>query len=234
MSLASSVLVPRSSIYDVARIREDFPILSRSVRGHPLVYLDNAATTQKPQAVIDRLVRYYAEENSNVHRGVHYLSEVATAAYESARTTVKRFVNARDEKEIVFTRGTTESINLVTSSWGRRNVRAGDEVLITAIEHHSNIVPWQILCEETGATLRVAPVNDAGELIIEEYAKLLTPETKIVAFGHASNALGTINPTKRMISMAHTNRSTVPIDGAQRVPPITIGPQALHRGSPSF
>src|SRR5438552_7818867 len=212
MSLASSVLVPRSSIYDVARIREDFPILSRSVRGHPLVYLDNAATTQKPQAVIDRLVRYYAEENSNVHRGVHYLSEVATAAYEAARTTVKRFVNARDEKEIVFTRGTTEGINLVASSWGRRNLRRDDEVLITAIEHHSNIVPWQLLCEETGARLRVAPVNDAGEIILDAYAELLTRRVKLVAFGHASNALGTINPIKRMIAMAHENGSLALID----------------------
>ncbi|PYQ57520.1 MAG: cysteine desulfurase CsdA [Acidobacteria bacterium] len=218
----------RPTAYDLEQIRRDFPILHRTIRGgKKLVYLDNAATTQKPQVVIDRLVRFYTQENSNVHRGVHYLSEVATAAYESARTTVKRFVNARDEKEIVFTRGTTESINLVTSSWGRRNVRAGDEVLITAIEHHSNIVPWQILCDETGATLRVAPVNDAGELIIEEYAKLLTPETKIVAFGHASNALGTINPIKRMISMAHANRSIVLIDGAQGVPHVTIDVQDL-------
>ncbi|HEX3583190.1 MAG TPA: aminotransferase class V-fold PLP-dependent enzyme, partial [Thermoanaerobaculia bacterium] len=143
---------------DVARIRRDFPILSRKVRGKPLVYLDNAATTQKPQAVIDRIVRYYTEENSNVHRGVHYLSEVATAAYESARTTVKNFIHARDEKEIVFTRGTTEAINLVAQTWGRTNVAAGDEVLITAIEHHSNIVPWQMLCAEKGATLRIAPV----------------------------------------------------------------------------
>jgi cysteine desulfurase/selenocysteine lyase len=152
---------------------------------------------------------------------------VATAAYESARTTVKRFLNAGDEKEIVFTRGTTESINLVTSSWGRRNVRAGDEVLITAIEHHSNIVPWQLLCEETGATLRVAPVNDSGELILDEYAKLLTPKTKIVAFGHASNALGTINPIKRMISMAHANGSIVLIDGAQGVPHLSVDVQEL-------
>src|SRR5262249_29333018 len=189
--------------YDVAKIRRDFPILNRAVRGKKLVYLDNAATTQKPQAVIDRIVRFYSEENSNVHRGVHYLSETATPAYESARTTVKRFINARDEKEIVFTRGTTESINLVASSWGRHNVRAGDEVLITAIEHHSNIVPWQLLCEETGAKLRVVPVNDAGELMIDEYAKLLTGKTKLVSFGHASNALGTINSVKPMTAMAH-------------------------------
>jgi cysteine desulfurase / selenocysteine lyase len=214
--------------YDLERVRRDFPILHRTIRaGRKLVYLDNAATTQKPQAVIDRIVRYYTEENSNVHRGVHYLSEVATAAYESARTTVRRFINARDEKEIIFTRGTTESINLVSSSWGRRNLRAGDEVLITAIEHHSNIVPWQLLCEEKEAILRVAPVNDAGELILDEFAKLLTPRTKIVAFGHASNALGTINPIKRMIAMAHANGSIAVVDGAQGVPHLKVDVQDL-------
>jgi len=218
----------RPTAYDLERIRRDFPILHRTIRGgKKLIYLDNAATTQKPQVMIDRLVRYYTEENSNVHRGVHYLSEVATAAYESARTTVKRFLNARDEKEIVFTRGTTESINLVASSWGRRNVRAGDEVLITAIEHHSNIVPWQLLCEETGATLRIVPVNDAGELILDEYARLLTPKTKIVAFGHASNALGTINPIRRMIAMARENGSVVLVDGAQGVPHLPVDVQHL-------
>jgi cysteine desulfurase/selenocysteine lyase len=213
---------PTVNVYDVERVREDFPILSRSVRGKKLVYLDNAATTQKPNAVIDRLVRYYREENSNVHRGVHYLSEVATAAYESARTTVKLALNARDEKEIVFTRGTTEAINLVVSSWGGTNVRAGDEVLISAIEHHSNIVPWQLLCDAKGAKLRVIPVNDAGELILEEYERLLTARTRIVAVGHASNALGTINPIKRMIAMAHANRSLVLIDGAQGVPHLRV------------
>src|SRR5438105_42940 len=227
MSLASSVLGPRSSVYDVARIREDFPILSRSVRGHPLVYLDNAATTQKPQAVIDRLVRYYSEENSNVHRGVHYLSEIATAAYEEARSTVKRFINARSEKEIVFTRGTTESINLVMQSWGRRNVRSGDEVLITAIEHHSNIVPWQLLCEEKGAKLRVAPVNDAGELVVAEFERMLNPRVRIVAVGHASNALGTINPIKKLIALAHANGSLIVIDGAQGVPHMNVDVQDL-------
>jgi cysteine desulfurase/selenocysteine lyase len=224
----TAVLPDRRVVYDVDRVRSDFPILHRTVRGEkPLIYLDNAATTQKPQAVIDRLVRYYMEENSNVHRGVHYLSEVATAAYEEARTTVKRFLNARDEKEIVFTRGTTESINLVSNAWGRRNVGAGDQVLISAIEHHSNIVPWQLLCDEKGARLRVVPVNDDGELILEEYARLLTPRTKIVAFGHASNALGTINPIKRMIAMAHANGSVVLIDGAQGVPHVAVDVQAL-------
>ena len=223
----TAVLQERKT-YDVQRIRRDFPILHRTIRGgKKLVYIDNAATTQKPQSVIDRIVRYYSEENSNVHRGVHYLSEVATAAYESSRTTVKRFLNARDEKEIVFTRGTTEAINLVVASWGRRNVRAGDEVLITAIEHHSNIVPWQLLCEETGARLKVAPVNDAGEVILDEYANLLSRRVKIVAFGHASNALGTINPIKRMIRMAHDNGSIVLIDGAQGVPHLIVDVQDL-------
>ena len=225
---ASRVALRKAPAFDVERIRHDFPILHRTVRGgKPLVYLDNAATTQKPQAMIDRIVRYYAEENSNVHRGVHYLSEVATAAYEDARGTVKRFINARSEKEIVFTRGTTESINLVASSWGRQNVRAGDEVLISAIEHHSNIVPWQLLCDEKGAKLRVVPVSDAGELLLDEYAKLLTKRTKIVAFGHASNALGTINPIRKMIAMAHANGSIVLIDGAQGVPHLTVDVREL-------
>jgi cysteine desulfurase/selenocysteine lyase len=217
----------RMTPYDVQRIREDFPILHTRVRGNPLVYLDNAATTQKPQAVIDRIVRYYAEENSNVHRGVHYLSEVATAAYEGARTTVKNFLNARSEKEIVFTRGTTEGINLVAYSWGRKNVGEGDEVLISAIEHHSNIVPWQMLCDEKRATLKIIPVNEAGEVDVEAYAKLLNNRTRIVAVGHASNALGTINPIRRMISMAHAAGAVIVIDGAQGVPHLPIDVQDL-------
>ena len=204
--------------YDVDAIRRDFPILRRTARGKQLVYLDNAATTQKPQAVIDRLVKYYSEENSNVHRGVHYLSEVATAAYEDARGVVMRHINARTEKEIVFTRGTTESINLVMQSWGRQNVKAGDEILISAIEHHSNIVPWQFLCQEKDARLRIIPVSDRGELIIDEYAKMLNERVKIVAVGHGSNALGTINPVRRMTEMAHANGSLILIDGAQGVP----------------
>ena len=217
-----SVAFQENATYDVARIRQDFPILRTHVRGKPLVYLDNAATTQKPQAVIDRIVRYYTQENSNVHRGVHHLSEVATAAYEGARTTVRRFINARDEKEIVFTRGTTESINLVAQTYGRVHVGAGDEVLITAIEHHSNIVPWQMLCESKNARLVVAPVNDSGEIPIDEFARLLTGRTRIVAFGHASNALGTINPVKRMIALAHDAGAVVVIDGAQGAPHATI------------
>jgi len=220
---ASLQTFPHPSSLVPDRIRRDFPILHHPARsGRALVYLDNAATTQKPLQVIDRIVRYYTEENSNVHRGVHYLSEVATDAYEKARTTVKRFIGARDEKEIVFTRGTTESINLVAQSWGRKNVGADDEVLITAIEHHSNIVPWQLLCEEKGARLRVAPVNDAGEIILDEFEKLLTARTKIVAFGHASNALGTINPIRKMIAMAHAAGAVTLIDGAQGVPHLHV------------
>jgi len=213
--------------YDVSRIREDFPILHRTVHGKPLVYLDNAATTQKPNAVIDRIVRYYTEENANVHRGVHFLSELATAAYEGARTTVKNFIGARSEKEIVFTRGTTEGINLVAHSWGRGHVGEGDEIIISAIEHHSNIVPWQILCEEKRAKLRVIPVNDAGEVLVDEYAKMLNDRTRIVAFGHASNALGTINPVKKMTAMAHDAGAIVVIDGAQGVPHRPIDVQDL-------
>jgi cysteine desulfurase / selenocysteine lyase len=220
MTAGSGVLSMTS--FDVQAVRRDFPILATKVRGKRLVYLDNAATTQKPQAVIDRLVRYYTHENSNVHRGVHFLSEVATAAYENARTTVTRFINARTEKEIVFTRGTTESINLVVQSWGRKNVGAGDEVIITAIEHHSNIVPWQMLCEEKGAKLRVVPVNDQGEVVMDEYARMLNERVKIVAVGHASNALGTINPVKKMAALAHAAGALILIDGAQGVPHLPV------------
>ncbi len=225
--MEAEIATSGGSPLDVARIREDFPILKRDIRGKRLVYLDNAATTQKPQSVIDRIVRYYSEENSNVHRGVHHLSEVATAAYEGARTTVARFLNARDEKEIIFTKGTTDGINLVATAWGRANVGSGDEILISAIEHHSNIVPWQMLCDEKGARLRIIPVNDAGELLLDQYASLLTPRTKLVAIGHASNALGTINPLKKMIAMAHDNGSLVLIDGAQGVPHLRVDVQDL-------
>jgi cysteine desulfurase/selenocysteine lyase len=222
-----SLAVSEVFAFDVERVRRDFPILRRTVRGNPLVYLDNAATTQKPRQVIERLVRYYEEENSNVHRGVHYLSEVATAAYEGARGVIQRFINARSEKEVVITRGTTEGINLVAQTWGRQNVREGDEIVITAIEHHSNIVPWQMLCAEKGATLRVAPVNDEGEVVIEEFAKLLNERTKIVAFGHASNALGTINPVRQMTQLAHDAGAIVIIDGAQGVPHLPIDVQQI-------
>jgi cysteine desulfurase/selenocysteine lyase len=217
MSVLTQAATPRAA-FDIEKVRRDFPILSRQVRGKRLVYLDNAATTQKPQAVIDRLVKYYSEENSNVHRGVHYLSEVATEAYEGARTIVKDFVGAGDVKEIVFTRGTTESINLVAQSWGRKNIGAGDEVIISAIEHHSNIVPWQMLCAEKDATLRIIPVNDRGELMLDEYERMLSGRVKIVAIGHISNALGTVNPVTRMIELAHAAGAIVLIDGAQGVP----------------
>jgi cysteine desulfurase / selenocysteine lyase len=223
----SAVAQAVPSTYDVEKIRADFPILSRSARGKRLVYLDNAATTQKPQAVIDRIVRYYTEENSNVHRGVHYLSELATMEYENARGRVQRFLNARSEKEIVFTRGTTESINLVAQTWGRANLKEGDQVLISAIEHHSNIVPWQMLCEETRATLRVIPVNDAGELQVDALEALLNPKVKLVAVGHASNALGTINPIRKIVDLAHANGSIVLVDGAQGVPHMKVDVQAL-------
>jgi len=222
----SAVIQPRVE-YDVERIRQDFPILRTSARGRKLVYLDNAATTQKPQQVIDRIVRYYTQENSNVHRGVHYLSEVATKHYEDARVDVQRFLNARDVKEIVFTRGTTEAINLVAQSWGRANVREGDEIVISAIEHHSNIVPWQMLCAEKGATLRIIPVDDHGDLLMDEYERMLNPRVKLVAVGHASNALGTINPIRCIIAAAHANGSLVLIDGAQGVPHMRVDVQAL-------
>jgi cysteine desulfurase / selenocysteine lyase len=222
MSVAEAI-----TAYDVDRIRRDFPILTRAARGKRLVYLDNAATTQKPQAVIDRIVRYYSQENSNVHRGVHYLSEIATIEFENARGVVQRFINAKDIKEVVFTRGTTEAINLVAQTWGRANVREGDEILITAIEHHSNIVPWQMLCAEKGATLRVVPVNDSGEVLIAELERMLNPRVKLVACNHASNALGTINPVKRIVELAHANGSIVLVDGAQGVPHLRVDVQDL-------
>jgi cysteine desulfurase/selenocysteine lyase len=223
----SAAAGPGPSPYDIEKVRADFPILSRTVRGKRLVYLDNAATTQKPRQVIDRILRYYSEENSNVHRGVHYLSELATMEYENARGLVQRFINARSEKEVVFTRGTTEGINLVAQTWGRTNVKEGDEILISAIEHHSNIVPWQMLCAEKQATLRIIPVNDAGELLLDEYERMLNPRVKLVGVGHASNALGTINPLADVISAAHANGSLVLVDGAQGVPHIGVDVQAL-------
>ena len=204
--------------FDVARIREDFPILKQTVNGKPLVYLDNAATSQKPQAVIDALVRYYSTENANVHRGVHTLSQMATDDYEAARSKVQRFINAEDEREIIFVRGTTEGINLVAQSFGRQNIKEGDEIVISAMEHHSNIVPWQILCEESGAKLRVIPINDAGELLLDEYEKLLNPRTKLVSILHVSNALGTINPVKKIVEIAHDRGIPVLLDGAQAAP----------------
>jgi cysteine desulfurase / selenocysteine lyase len=211
---------------DVERIRADFPILQQRIRGKPLVYLDNAATSQKPQVVIDSVSRYYLEENANIHRGVHYLSERATRAYEGARGRVQRFLNAADSREIIYTRGTTEGINLVASSYGRR-FKPGDEILISWMEHHSNIVPWQLLCEQTGAALRVVPINDDGELLMEEYARLLGPRTRLVAMGHVSNALGTINPVREITAMAHRAGAVVLLDGAQAVPHLPVDVREL-------
>ena len=203
---------------DVQKLRRDFPILRQRVHGRTLVYLDNAATSQKPRVVIDAISRYYERDNANIHRGVHFLSEHATEEYEGARKTVQSFLNAADASEIIFVRGATEAINLVAQTYGRTNVHAGDEVLITAMEHHSNIVPWQILCEEKGAKLRVAPMSDSGELLLEDFEKLLGPQTRIVALTHVSNALGTINPVEQIIEMAHRWNVPVLVDGAQAVP----------------
>lgn len=209
---------PSGSPFDVEKIREDFPILQQSVHGKPLVYLDNAATSQKPLSVIEAERRFYLTDCSNIHRGVHELSERATKAYEGVRDKVRHFLNARETREIIFVRGTTEAINLVAQTLGRKNVGQGDEVLISAMEHHSNIVPWQILCEEKGARLRVAPINDRGELIIEEFKKLLGPKTRLVSVAHISNVLGTINPVDQIIQAAHGRNIPVLIDGAQGAP----------------
>ena len=219
--------VERSTGLNPEALRLDFPILDQQVHGKPLVYLDNAATTQKPQAVIDALVHYYQHDNANVHRGVHELSQRATNDYENARIAVQKFLGAAESEEIIYTRGTTESINLVTASWGRANVAAGDEVLISAMEHHSNIVPWQLLCEEKGATLRIVPINDDGEFLIDEYKKLLSARTKIVAVNHVSNALGSINPVVEITKLAHEHGALVLIDGAQAVAHLKVDVQEL-------
>ena len=212
---------------DVARIREDFPILRQRIRGKPLVYLDNAATSQKPQAVIDAVTRFYTAENANIHRGVHYLSERATVAYDEVREKVARFLNARSSREIIFTRGTTEGINLVAQSYGRPNLKPGDDIVITAMEHHSNIVPWQLICEQTGARLRAAPINDAGELDVDAFERLLSDRTRLVSVVHVSNALGTINPVKRLIALAHDRGIPVLLDGAQSAPHLQVDVQDL-------
>jgi cysteine desulfurase/selenocysteine lyase len=207
---------------DVASIREDFPILKQRINDKPLVYLDNAATSQKPQAVIDALVNYYTCINSNVHRGVHTLSQRATDAYEESRSKVRQFINAADDKEIIFVRGTTEGINLVAQTYGRQNIGPDDEIIISAMEHHSNIVPWQILCQEKGAHLKVVPINDEGELLLDEYEKLLSPRTKLVSIVHQSNALGTINPVEQIVDLAHRRGVPVLLDGAQSVAHVPI------------
>lgn len=213
--------------WDVGRIRADFPVLHQTVNGKPLIYLDNGASSQVPQVVIDRGIFYIEQEHSNIHRGVHYLSQRATTAYEGAREKVKRFINARESRECIFVRGATEGINLVMYGYGRKFISAGDEIIISAMEHHANIVPWQMLCEEKGARLRVIPMNDAGELILEEYDALLNTRTKLVAVTHVSNALGTVNPIKEMIVRAHKYGVPVLIDGAQSAPHMPVDVQDL-------
>ncbi len=214
-------------VFDVERIRADFPILGLRVGAKPLVYLDNAASSQMPQPVIDRLVRYQTSEHANINRAVHHLSQTATSAYEAARTTLQRFINAREAREVIFTSGTTDGINLVMQGWGRKFVGAGDEIILTVLEHHSNIVPWQMLCAEKGATLRVVPINDAGELRIDAYEALFNERTRLVAVGHVSNALGSINPVKQMTAFAHDRGALVLVDGAQAAPHLSVDVQDL-------
>jgi len=232
MQGSSQVASPKTAVangvsFDVRKIREDFPILRQKIRGKPLIYFDNAATSQKPRAVIEALNRYYTEDNANIHRGVHLLSERATKQYEDAREKVRRFLNAAESREIIFVRGATEGINLVMNAYGRSHVSAGDEIIISAMEHHSNIVPWQMLCEEKKAKLRVIPINDRGELILEEYEKMLGPKTKFVGIVHVSNALGTINPVRRIIESAHRHKVPVLVDGAQAIPHLGADVRAL-------
>ena len=213
--------------FDVARIREDFPVLHQMVNGKPLVYLDNAATTQKPQAVIDALVRYYSADNSNVHRGVHTLSQRATEDYDSGRSKARQFLNAASDEEIIFVKGTTDGINLVAHSYARQHLGEGDEIIISTMEHHSNIIPWQVLCQEKGAHLRVIPISDAGELSMDEYESLLSSRTKLVAITHVSNVLGTVNPIKQIVEMAHSQGVPVLVDGAQATPHMPVDVQKL-------
>ena len=213
--------------FDVDKIRADFPVLNQMINGKPLVYLDNAATSQKPQSVIDTLVNYYSTENANVHRGVHTLSQRATDDYEEARDKVKRFINAEKDEEIIFVRGTTEAINLISQTYGRSCMSEGDEIIISSMEHHSNIVPWQILCQEKGAILRVIPVNDLGELLLDEYERLFTDKTKLVSIVHQSNALGTINPAKEIVDIAHGHGVPVLLDGAQAIAHLEVDVREL-------
>jgi len=227
MAIAEVETRTPTNAWDVERIRADFPVLHQTVNGKPLIYLDNGASSQVPQVVIDRGIFYIEQEHSNIHRGVHYLSQRATTAYEGAREKVKRFINARESRECIFVRGATEGINLVMHGYGRKFISEGDEIVISAMEHHANIVPWQMLCEEKGARLRVIPMNDAGELILEEYDALLNTRTKLVAVTHVSNALGTINPIKEMIAQAHKYGVPVLIDGAQSAPHMPVDVQDL-------
>ncbi len=219
--------MPTVTSLNVSAIRKEFPILTQQVHGKPLVYLDNAATSQKPKCVIEALTRFYMQDNANIHRGVHELSERSTLTYEAARGKVQRFLNAADRREIVFVRGTTEGINLVAQTYGRTHVSAGDEIVISALEHHSNIVPWQMLCEEKRAVLRVIPINDRGEIELDAFEKMLNPRTRLVAVSHVSNALGTINPVHEIVRTAHRFNVPVLIDGAQAVPHMKVDVQNL-------
>jgi cysteine desulfurase/selenocysteine lyase len=227
MTPSASAAAPARSAFDVQRVRRDFPILAERIHGKPLVYLDSANTSQKPQAVLEAMDAYYRHANANIHRATHLLSERATALYEGARGKAAAFINAPDPKNIVLTKGTTDGINLVAQSYGRAMLRAGDEIVISWLEHHSNIVPWQLLCEQVGAVLRVAPIDDRGDIDLDAYAALLSPRTRIVAIGHVSNALGTVNPVSAMIEQAHAHGAVVLVDGAQAVPHLTVDVQAL-------
>lgn len=224
--MTASKTIYKTSI-DIEKIRADFPILSRKVNGRPLIYFDNGATSQKPQSVIDSLTNYYTNQNANIHRGVHTLSQEITLEYENARSTIQNHLNAGHSHEIIFTKGTTDSINLVASSFGKKYISEGDEIIVSAMEHHSNILPWQQLCEEKGAVLKVIPINDEGELIISDYKRLLNEKTKIVAIAHISNTLGTINPIEEIIALAHAKNIPVLVDGAQAVPHTSVDLQAL-------
>ena len=215
------------TVFDIHKVRNLFPILKQKVNGNPLVYLDNGASSQKPQQVIDVIENYYVSQNANVHRGVHHLSQIATSAYEAARAEAQSFLNARHEHEVLFTKGTTDGINLVAFSLGVGMIKSGDEILISTMEHHSNIVPWQMLCERTGAVLKVIPIDESGDLIMEEYERLLSEKTKLVAVAHVSNSLGTINPVERIIKSAHEHGAWVLLDGAQAVPHMQVDVQAL-------
>ena len=227
MTTGDAQAVSNSAPLDAAQVRKDFPVLHQLVNGKPLVYLDNGATSQKPQCVIDALVRYYTTDNANVHRGVHTLSQRATDDYENARSKIRSFLNAASDQEIIYTRGTTESINLVAQTFGRQNIGPGDEIIVSNMEHHSNIVPWQILCEEKGSKLRVVPINDSGELLVDEFEAMLGPRTKLVSITHVSNALGTIVPVDRIVELAHAHGVPVLLDGAQAVPHMRVDVRSL-------
>jgi cysteine desulfurase/selenocysteine lyase len=226
MAAIASQVVP-APVLDAERVRQDFPILERSVNGHPLVYLDSGASSQRPNAVLRAVEHYETHSHANIHRGVHALSQAATEAFEGARERVRRFINARSPREVIFVRGTTEAINLVAQSYARPRFKPGDEIIVTALEHHANIVPWQMVCEQTGCTLKVAPINQRGEFLFEEFTKLLSPNTKLVAVAHVSNALGTILPVKRIVDAAHAVGAVVLVDGAQAVPHTRVDVRAL-------